>query len=45
MSKYLSKTLVGVTGCLLIGISIWITKSAWCIFGLLLVSLLLEDID
>lgn len=45
MNKYLSKALVGVAGCLLIGISIWLTKSAWCIFGLLLVALLLEDID
>jgi hypothetical protein len=45
MNKYLSKTLVGVTGCLLIGVSIWLTKSAWCIFGLLLVAFLLDGID
>jgi len=38
---YLSKALVGVAGCALIGEALYITKDANCLWGLIIVALVL----
>ncbi len=45
MSKHLSRAIVAVAGMALIGVAVWVTKSAWWIFGLLFVAMLIEEVN
>jgi hypothetical protein len=45
MSKFLSKAIVAIAGCVLIGVAICVTKSVWWIFGLFFVAMMMEEVQ
>jgi len=45
MNNITAKAIIGVAGCVAVGVATYVTKSAYCLWGLLLVVGMIEQVD